>query len=164
MTKRLPTIHEKRIEQLYQKVADHIDTARLNVQRSVDTEMVKAYWLIGRDIVEEEQRGKVRSEYGSMLIKAISTRLMQQYGSGFSETNLKYMRRFYIEYPLDNQNRHALRDESNTPIFHPNLGWIHYRCLIVNPSPRIKSLLRNRSYQKPLVRTRARTPSKQPIV
>ena len=53
------------IDQLYHKLSSHIDTARKNIQRSIDTEMVKAYWLMGRDIVEEEQNGRTRADYAS---------------------------------------------------------------------------------------------------
>lgn len=89
-----------RIEKLYQKVATRIHTARNNVIRSIDTEMVRAYWLAGRDIVEEEQQGKERAKYGTLLLQELSQRLKKTYGRGFSVTTLKEMRTFYLEYQL----------------------------------------------------------------
>lgn len=59
-----------------------------------------AYWLIGREIVEEEQRGKRRAEYGEKLLKALSARLTKDVGKGWSVRNLEYCRTFYLEYPL----------------------------------------------------------------
>lgn len=63
------------IEQLYQRISGYIDEAKRAVQHSVDTEMVKAYWLIGREIVQEEQQGKKRAQYGSFLLSELSINL-----------------------------------------------------------------------------------------
>jgi hypothetical protein len=63
----LPSIDAKNIDVLYQKASAYIDKARQTIHRTIDTEMVKAYWCIGRDIVEEEQQGKKRAEYGQFL-------------------------------------------------------------------------------------------------
>ena len=119
-------------EQLYQKVSTHIDAARLHLQRSVNTEMVNTYWLIGRDIVEAEQQGRKRAEYGKSILKQLSTRLINQYGKGFSVRTLEDARKFYLEYPSQTIGRksHALREKSILPVFNPNLGWIHYRALM----------------------------------
>ena len=65
--------------------------------------MVHAYWLIGREIVEEEQAGEARAEYGERLIAAFSKRLTARYGMGFSMTNLQYFRQFYLIYRGDSQ-------------------------------------------------------------
>ncbi len=118
----------KNVDALYSKVTSHIDQARVNVQRTVDTEMVKAYWLIGRDIVEEEQQGKSRADYGSYLLKALSDRLAQQYKKGFSVSTLRDIRQFYLTYFDYPPIHHAVRGESKQ--FSPNLGWIHYRALM----------------------------------
>lgn len=64
---------------LYQKIADHINTARSNVVRSINTEQVKAYWSIGKDIVEG-QAGKERADYSSYLLESISERLTKVLG------------------------------------------------------------------------------------
>jgi predicted nuclease of restriction endonuclease-like (RecB) superfamily len=118
---------------LFDKVAFHIESARSNVQQSVDAQMVKAYWSIGKEIVEEEQKGKSRSGYGQALIAAISKQLTKQYGRGFSEANIKNMRQFYLEYPPNSPSliRYTSRSElSNMPEFSLNLSWSHYRLLM----------------------------------
>jgi len=115
----------KRIDTLYVRVSNYIDSARQSIQRSIDTEMVKAYWLIGREIIEEEQHGQKRAEYGSFLLNALSERLVVKYGRGFSVSTLRDIRQFYLTYPI----HHAVRGESEMQI-NPFLGWIHYRALM----------------------------------
>ena len=61
--------------------------------------MLKAYWNIGKRIVEEEQNGNLKAEYGSRLLKEISKELTNKFGRGFSRSNLQSIRKFYIEYP-----------------------------------------------------------------
>lgn len=78
--------------------------------------MVEAYWNIGKSIIEE-QGGNEKAEYGTSLLKELSKQMTQDFGKGFTVTNLKYMRQFYLTFP----NSHALRDE---------LSWTHYRLLI----------------------------------
>ena len=68
----------------YKSVKDVLEAARSNVYRAVNFAMVEAYWNIGRLIVEEEQRGKTRAEYGKYLIKDISIKLTRDYGKGFN--------------------------------------------------------------------------------
>lgn len=111
----LTSIDTKNIDVLYQKASAYIDQARQTILRTIDTEMVKAYWCIGRDIVEEEQQGKRRAEYGSFLLKGLSERLTKKYGKGFSISTLRDIRLFYQTYPNE---------------FNPILGWIHYRALM----------------------------------
>jgi len=79
--------------------------------------MVQAYWHIGKLIIEEEQSGRQRAEYGGELIKQLSKKLTAEYGKGFTATNLKYMRQFYSVF----EKSHALRGE---------LSWTHYRLLL----------------------------------
>lgn len=109
------SIHDN--QHLFQRVREILDNARHKVYRAANTEMLRAYWNIGRVIVEEEQKGQDRAKYGRGLIKDLSIRLSKEYGKGFSETNLKYMRQFYQTF----ENSHALRDE---------LSWTHYRLLL----------------------------------
>lgn len=89
-------INNKRIDALYKNISSYINTARRNVLYTVDTEQVKAYWLIGRDIVEEEQEGKERAKYGVFLLREISSRLTEKFSKGFSVDTLKRARRFYL--------------------------------------------------------------------
>ncbi|MBM3235333.1 DUF1016 domain-containing protein [Candidatus Poribacteria bacterium] len=105
------------LDAVYQSITDILEAARTTAYRSVNVAMVQAYWQIGRIIVEEEQKGHQRADYGKALIAELARRLTRDYGKGFTESNLKYMRQFYLTFP----NRHALRDE---------LSWTHYRLLL----------------------------------
>ena len=124
------------IDQLYHKVSYHIDSARQMIQRAIDTEMVHAYWNIGKDIVEEEQKGQNRAEYGSFVIKELSRKLLNQYGKGFSVPHIKNIRQFYITYKdrigyaVRSQSLERLSQTSLSPILGFQLGWIHYRALM----------------------------------
>jgi hypothetical protein len=105
------------LERLYNDVRSIIETARANAYRAVNFSMVQAYWEIGRTIVEKEQEGGSRADYGSRLLLSLSDRLTVDYGRGFDESNLRNMRMFYLRY----QKRDALR---------PELSWTHYRILM----------------------------------
>ena len=61
--------------------------------------MLEAYWNVGRIIVENEQNGNIKAEYGKQVIKEVSRDLKKVLGKGFSVSNLQYMRRFYLKYP-----------------------------------------------------------------
>lgn len=100
-----------------EEIRSIIETLRANAVRSVDFCRVQMYWRIGQRIVEEEQGGKVRAEYGSKLIKKLAEQLVPEYGSGFSYRQLNFSRQFYLEYPKVN----ALRSQFN---------WTQYRTLI----------------------------------
>lgn len=97
-----------------------INDARANAVRSVDFCRVQMYWRIGQRIVEEEQGGNIRAEYGAKLIKNLAAQLEPEFGSGFSYRQLNFSRQFYIEYPKVN----ALRSQFN---------WTQYRALIQIP-------------------------------
>lgn len=105
------------IDGLYQRIEEILEKARERVYYTANFEMVQAYWNIGREIVEEEQKGEGRSEYGRHLVEGISKRLTKEYGKGFNESNIKNMRQFYKVFPI----RYALRSE---------LSWTHYRLLM----------------------------------
>jgi hypothetical protein len=92
----------------YDRIRLIIEKARGNVARAINTEMVMAYWHIGREIVEEEQKGKKRAEYGKNLIENLSLRLSEYFGKGFDGRNLFYMRQFYLTYPKLNALRSQL--------------------------------------------------------
>jgi hypothetical protein len=81
--------------------------------RSVNTAQVAANWLIGREIVKEERRGKGRAGYGERLLAGLAQRLKRDYGNGFSVSTLQYMRSFYTTYPSILTNQHALRVNSS---------------------------------------------------
>ncbi len=102
---------------LLQRIQEILEEARNKVYRTANTEMLRAYWNIGREIVEEEQKGKDRAAYGSALLEELATRLTDIYGKSFSSRNLRYMRQFYREFSKWN----AVRSE---------LSWTHYRILL----------------------------------
>lgn len=104
-------------EDFYKKIKEILDTARARVYQAANYEMVRAYWSIGSTIVQEEQLGKDRAEYGKFLVENLSQRLSSEYGKGFDKTNVWNMIRFYRTFPtLD-----AVRQE---------LSWTHYRHLM----------------------------------
>ena len=100
------------IAALYSRIREILDSARANVARSVNTTQVVANWLIGREIVEEEQKGQDRAGYGDELLKDLSRKLEAEYGRGFSVSALQYMRGFFQAYPTLLEKQHALRVES----------------------------------------------------
>ena len=107
----------------YQEIKRIVEQARSQTCKVINFTMVQAYWHIGRLVVEEEQRGETRAEYGKTLIKTLSQKLMRDFGKMFTETNLSYMRRFYIIFPIP----HALRGKSEIDIreagIRPELSW-----------------------------------------
>jgi hypothetical protein len=72
--------------------------------------MVQAYWQVGKLIVEHEQGGRRRAAYGESLLEDLSRRLTTDFGRGFTITNLRYMRQFFLAFPI----HHAVRDESDS--------------------------------------------------
>lgn len=133
-----------------------IEQARTTVVRTVNSEMVLAYWHIGREIVEEQQNGRERAVYGERLIELLSEQLTKQLGKGFSVTNLRYFRQFYLVNPYRSTIHHTMGDEFKNLIpirhtaggelqkidfepiltairtapFSADLSWSHYRVLM----------------------------------
>lgn len=104
---------------IYQEIKKILQQARNKVYLTANSTMVEAYWQIGKRIVEEEQNGKERAEYGKSLIKTLSKRLFQEFGKGFSETNLEQMRKFYKVYEIPQTLSEKFR-----------LSWSHYLILM----------------------------------
>lgn len=146
----------REIEGLFGRVTEILEAARGSAVRSVNSQMVLAYWSIGREIVQSLQGGDDRAEYGQRLVQALSDRLTKQYGRGFSTTNLRYFRMFHLAFAerapeirhiasgeLEPKTiRHTtsgeLRDlgaavegQGVRRGFSPALGWSHYRALMV---------------------------------
>lgn len=92
----------------------------------VNVVIIESYWNIGKEIVEEEQRGENRAEYGKFVVQSISERLTKEYGKGYSKQNLWYMKQFYLMFPI----LHALSGE---------LSWTHYRLLMKLKNDEIRS-------------------------
>lgn len=136
---------------LYDRIREILESARAGVMRSVNTAQVVANWLIGREIVEEQQQGKERAGYGEALLADLAERLTEQFGRGWSVRQLEYCRSFYLAYPalisaeiwnavrsnlippLD-EIANAVRSELPAPWqpgkLNPNLSWTHYRTLM----------------------------------
>lgn len=84
--------------ELLDNIGQTIETARQNTFKAVNTELVKSNWEVGRHIVEYEQKGNERAEYGSDLLSRLSKDLKLRYGKGFGRRNVLDMRRFYLAY------------------------------------------------------------------
>jgi predicted nuclease of restriction endonuclease-like (RecB) superfamily len=141
---------------LFDRIIAILEQARSNVVRAVNSNTVVAYWLIGREIVQDLQKGEQRAEYGEQVIEDLSSRLTKRYGRGFSVPNLRNFRQFYvmfqdrkpeIHYPSGSElpagqkqyltgselsNSGQRKTEEGQPLkgFHPNLSWSHYRALM----------------------------------
>lgn len=127
---------------LLTRIRDIWEASRIQAIRTVNSTHVCANWLIGKQIVEAEQEGEQRAEYGKTLLKSLSKQLTTEYGRGFSVSTLQYMRSFYLEYPDLIEIQHALRVKSSLPVpqvenddwqpgkLHTALSWTHYRTLL----------------------------------
>ena len=107
-----------------------LEQARQRAYFAVNTAMVEAYWQIGKRIVEEEQQGKERAEYGKEILKTLSNELSTEFGKGFDERELRRIRQFYLTFPI----RDTLR---------PELSWSHYRLLIRVTNPKARDYYLN---------------------
>ena len=153
---------------LFGLVADILDQARGNVVRAVNTQMVLAYWLIGREIVQAVQGGEERAAYGKGIVTDLSQRLTQRYGQGYSAQVLWSFRQFYLAYSergtilfppgreslapeiLSPSGRELSRSRESAPLgseslqgFAPQLTWSHYRALM-----RVDSLAARDFYER----------------
>ena len=140
---------------LYDRVVVILEDVRRHVARTVNNAMVVAYWLIGREIVQELQGGAGKAGYGKQIITDLSRQLTERYGKGFSVSNVRNFRQFYlvykqrtpeIRYPVGSgfghgpEKRYPAGSESmriqhpmdveSTQRFHPDLSWSHYRALM----------------------------------
>lgn len=136
---------------LLDRVVAILEQARGNVVRAVNTQMVWAYWLIGREIVQELQGGDARAAYGQQMLPDVSAQLTQRYGKGFSVPNLQNFRKFYlaystrviatapIQYPAGTKSGSGqiqypagkeLTGSESVQGFSPQLTWSHYRALM----------------------------------
>ena len=104
-------------QQTYERIKAILSEARARAYRAINTAMVAAYWEIWRVIVEQQQQGQQRAEYGKALLEELSSRLKSDFGKGFDPSNLAKMRAFYLAYPILDAVR-------------PELSWTHYRLLL----------------------------------
>ena len=140
---------------LFDRVVSILEQARGNVVRAVNSNMVLAYWLIGREIVQELQGGEERAEYGKQVVADLSAQLSEKYGKGFSPATLWRFRQLYQAYAgrigilappgrefadagkLAPPGRESMSSEIQHPAggelasgFNPQLSWSHYRALM----------------------------------
>lgn len=153
-----------REDALFERISSLIDLAHKRVKTAIDTTMVYTYYGVGHYIVEDEQQGERRAQYGKSILKRLSARLTNKYGKGWSEENLKLCRRFYVIYSnsvnsvypihdkkdkqcLPNSDNHSSeisetlsrKSENNLPF---TLSWSHYLVLM-----RIKNEEERRFYE-----------------
>ena len=105
------------MESLYAGIRTILSEARQRSYNAINFAMVQSYWQVGRQIVEHEQEGEVRASYGKGILKELAVRLTKDFGKGFDESNLRYMRLFYRCFPICDTLRHELT-------------WSHYRMLL----------------------------------
>jgi hypothetical protein len=86
------------INQLAVNISKTLSEGRTSAYQSINNILIQTYWLVGKQIVEFEQKGKIKAEYGRELLIRLSKEL-KKYGKGFSRSNLQYMRMFYLCYP-----------------------------------------------------------------
>ena len=103
----------KEYTQLIEGIGQLLKAGREKAVQEVNSALVQTYWEIGRYIVEFEQRGNIKADYGSQLFDRLSADLTQAYGKGFSRSNLLYMRKFYLYFPIRETVSHKL-------------AWSHY--------------------------------------
>ena len=141
---------------LFDRIVAILEQARSNVVRSVNSNTVMAYWLIGREIVQEMQEGEQRAGYGKRVIEDLSSKLTKRYRRGFSVPNLRNFRQFYVMFQDRKPEIHYPSGSELTPDknrypagcelgalekrktqqglsfkgFHLNLSWSHYRALM----------------------------------
>lgn len=101
-------------------IKDIITSGRKLAYNAANKAMVLTYWHVGKRIVEQEQDGKERAEYGKALIEALAEALTKEYGRSFSKRNLLYFRKFYLAFP----------DEKIVNTCVHNLNWSHFRTLL----------------------------------
>ena len=105
------TISPRNYSNLFDRIADILVEARTKVVREINKAQGLAYWEIGREIVEFEQKGQLRAEYEEELIKRLSEDMTEKFGKGFSEMNLRNMRRFYLEFPTQIQQTLSVKSQ-----------------------------------------------------
>jgi hypothetical protein len=108
------TMNELSKNDLYDTIATLIQDARQRVRSTVNSAIVVTYWNIGKLIVEDEQQGRVRAEYGKAVIKTLAKKLTVEFGKGFDYRNHQHMKKFYTVFSKVN----AVRTQ---------LSWTHYR-------------------------------------
>lgn len=139
-----------KVETLYAEIRVVLEKARSSAYRAVNFAMVQAYWQIGRLIVENEQKGEERAEYGKAVLQGVSNRLTTEFGKGYTVRNLRYMRQFFLIFSKRNalraesyshqkgnasrsksvEKKHSIGGDLINESLSPELSWTHYRLLL----------------------------------
>jgi predicted nuclease of restriction endonuclease-like (RecB) superfamily len=119
---------------LFENIRSLLLSSRQDVLRYVNTTMVHTYFEIGRMIVEDEQRGNIRADYGEKTIVTLSEKLSKEFGNGFSVRNIKLMKQFYLVYGKG-QTLSAQSKKSSTLLRKFELSWSHYVFLMRQDEP-----------------------------
>jgi predicted nuclease of restriction endonuclease-like (RecB) superfamily len=143
-------ITKRSYNHLLERIAEILNQARIKVVREINRAQVLAYWGIGREIVEFEQKGKARAEYGEELIVRLAKDMTERFGRGFSDRNLRNMRAFYLNFPIQQTlsaksiaseifqtipgkskkqktpSAKSRRGQTQPVKFEPMLSWSHY--------------------------------------
>ena len=131
------------VDELYGQIEEIVTEKKNKVAYQINNTMLETYFLIGKLIVENEQNGNVKAEYGKQVLKELSKRLTQKFGSGFSLTNMKFMRKFYLVYqkgqPLADQFEKVQKQQpvavksdniQKSQTLSGQLSWSHYCYLL----------------------------------
>ena len=135
MTEISGEIRDYSTKSLYVSIKKIIENARSKVHQVVNTAMVDAYWYIGKVLVEKEQQGEHRAEYGKKLINDISSRLTVEFGTGFSAQNLWNMRQFYQKFSSLRRELSIGGSEEILSALRRELSWTHYKALLRVENP-----------------------------
>jgi hypothetical protein len=137
---------------LFNRIAEILTEARSKVVREINKAQVLCYWEIGREIIEFEQKGKIRAGYGEELLIKLSADLSAKFGRGFSVDNLQLMRRFYLTYPdkfqiYETASRKSIIHQTAFDKFEPMLSWSHYCELLKVEKPLARSFYEQEAIQ-----------------
>ncbi|MBN2664521.1 MAG: hypothetical protein JXR68_12795 [Bacteroidales bacterium] len=122
---------DKISDNIFNKAVDLIETAKQNIAKTVNNNMVYTYFSIGQMIVEKEQNGEIRAEYGKQVIKKLSDRLQNKYKSGYSQRNVEQMRQLYITFTIPQTVSAELQNSKNLmKHIDLQLTWSHYLLLM----------------------------------
>ncbi|MEI6090800.1 MAG: PDDEXK nuclease domain-containing protein [bacterium] len=144
---------DNRDYQYITEIKSILEEARQKAYSAVNTAMVEAYWLVGKRIVEQEQKGELRAEYGQYIIKLLSKELTESFGNGFSERSLREYRQFYQTFPefekwrtlsaeLNYENQRtpsAELDFEKWRTLSARLSWSHYQKIMRVSDPKARA-------------------------
>ena len=132
-------IPENKYLELLEQISSIYAQGKTRAMRAVNTELIDTYWQVGQHIVEFEQSGNLRAEYGKALLSQLSNDLKLRHGKGFSRSNLIYMRLLYLRYPISQKPSDLL-------------SWSHHVQLLKLDDPLERSFYQQQSIREELQR------------